>query len=50
MLVEVLPLGVMYHSWRKVFSLPVPQVWRLFTNFAVCGGPNIKYLFQLVWL
>lgn len=46
----VLPVRHLIHVWDKELSLPVPQLWRLFTNFLIIGGPSINYLFQLVWL
>lgn len=40
----------LYHAWSAEFSLPVPQLWRLLTNFLIIGRPSINYLFNLVWL
>ena len=48
--IKVLPVTWCYHAWGQVFKLPVPEVWRLVTNFAIIGGPSINFLFQLVWL
>lgn len=47
---KVLPTVWLYHDWRLVFKLPVPQVWRLLTNFTIIGVPSINFLFQLIWL
>ena len=47
---QVLPVMQVYHTWSKELTLPIPQLWRLITNFLVVGKPSINYLFQLVWL
>lgn len=47
---RILPVMLFVHSWKGVFRLPIPQVWRLMTNFCIVGAPSINYLFQLVWL
>ena len=47
---RVLPWRHLSLSWAQVFRLPVPQVWRLATNFTVIGAPSLHFVFQLVWL
>ncbi|KAH7616042.1 putative Derlin-1 [Nannochloris sp. 'desiccata'] len=47
---KVLPSAYMFHSWSMVFKLPVPQIWRLVTNFTVVDGFSLNLVFQLVWL
>lgn len=40
----------MFHDWSMVFKLPVPEIWRLVTNFTVVDGFSLNLVFQLVWL
>jgi hypothetical protein len=47
---NVFPSLYMFHSWGMVLKLPVPQVWRLVTNFTVVDGFSLNLVFQLVWL
>ena len=47
---KLLPAGYLIHSWSYIFKLPVPQLWRLVTNFMIAGGFSINFLFQMIWL
>lgn len=50
LLFGVLPVTRLYHAWSLELSLPIPELWRLLTNFLIIGRPSLNYLFNLVWL
>lgn len=45
------PTKLTFMSWSLVlFPRPIPQLWRLVTNFTVLGAPSLMYLFRMLWL